>query len=91
MYINTYHLLIAPEVLLSDSNREGLIVKIRDYLHEHGGIASSSDIINNLQLDIPKEQVVVFRKMLQAIARFERDGTEERPGRGLWVLKEEFY
>ncbi|GAB5590463.1 DNA repair protein rhp26 [Umbelopsis nana] len=82
---------IAPEVLLSESNREGLIVKIRDYLHEHGGIASSSDIINNLQLDIPKEQVVVFRKMLQAIARFERGGTEERPGRGLWVLKEEFY
>jgi DNA excision repair protein ERCC-6 len=77
--------------VLNESNREGLIVKIRDYLHEHGGIATSSDIINNLQLDIPKEQVVMFRKMLQAIARFEREGSEEQPGRGLWVLKDEYY
>lgn len=77
--------------MLNESNREGLIVKIRDYLHEHGGIATSSDIINNLQLDIPKEQVVMFRKMLQAIARFEREGSEEQPGRCLWVLKDEYY
>jgi DNA excision repair protein ERCC-6 len=66
-------------------------VKIRDYLHDHGGIASSADIISNLQLNIPKEQVVVFRKMLQAIARFERDETDEQSGRGMWVLREEYY
>ncbi|KAM3583284.1 DNA repair protein rhp26 [Umbelopsis sp. WA50703] len=81
----------SPDILLNDSNREGLIVKIRDYLHDHGGIASSADIISNLQLNIPKEQVVVFRKMLQAIARFERDETDEQSGRGMWVLREEYY
>lgn len=76
---------------MNESHREGLIVKIRDYLYDHGGIASSADIINNLQIEVPKENVVVFRKMLQAIARFEREGTEEQPGRGIWVLKEEYY
>ncbi|CAO3692442.1 unnamed protein product [Umbelopsis ramanniana] len=81
----------SPDVLLNESNREGLIVKIRDYLYDHGGIASSADIINNLQIEVPKENVVIFRKMLQAIARFEREGTEEQPGRGIWVLKEEYY
>ncbi|KAG2174127.1 hypothetical protein INT43_004147 [Umbelopsis isabellina] len=81
----------SPDILLNDMNREGLIVKIRDYLHNHGGIASSADIINNLQLNIPKEQVVVFRKMLQAIAKFERDEGDEQPGRGMWILREEYY
>jgi DNA excision repair protein ERCC-6 len=77
--------------VLNESNREGLIVKIRDYLYDRGGIASSADIINNLQIEVPKENVVIFRKMLQAIAKFERDGSEDQPGRGKWVLKEEYY
>ncbi|KAI8583675.1 hypothetical protein K450DRAFT_268262 [Umbelopsis ramanniana AG] len=81
----------SPDIVLNESNREGLIVKIRDYLYDHGGIASSTDIINNLQIEVPKENVVVFRKMLQAIARFEREGSEDQPGRGMWVLKEEYY
>ncbi|KAI9288967.1 SNF2 family N-terminal domain-containing protein [Umbelopsis sp. AD052] len=69
----------------------------RKALEQEGGSSpsnissSSADIINNLQIEVPKENVVIFRKMLQAIARFEREGSEDQPGRGMWVLKEEYY
>ncbi|KAG0175755.1 hypothetical protein DFQ29_007055 [Apophysomyces sp. BC1021] len=78
--------IVLPEILDS-STQEGLIIKIRDYLSENSGHAPSSDIMNALHVDFGKEQVVIFRKMLQAIAKFEKDTN----GKGVWVLKEEFY
>lgn len=72
--------------ILDNTAREGMIVKIRDYLSQNNGQGTSQDIMNNLALDINQEQVVVFRKMLQAIAKFEKDST----GKGVWVLKDDF-
>jgi DNA excision repair protein ERCC-6 len=64
-----------------------MIVKIRDYLSQHGGRGTSQDIMNNLDININQEQVIMFRKMLQAIAKFEKDES----GKGLWILKEEYF
>ncbi|KAF7729838.1 hypothetical protein EC973_003572 [Apophysomyces ossiformis] len=74
-----------PNVLGSNA-QEHLIAKIRDYLSQNSGSASSSDIMNVLNMNVSKEQVAVFRKMLQAIARFEKNAQ----GKGVWVLKDEF-
>lgn len=73
--------------VLDDTSQEGMIVKIRDFLSTHNGRGTSQEIMNNLQLNINQEQVVVFRKMLQAIAKFEKDQT----GKGVWILKEDFF
>ncbi|KAG1224825.1 hypothetical protein G6F35_003779 [Rhizopus arrhizus] len=77
----------APVTILDDSTREGMIVKLRDFLSQHGGRAGSQEIMSNLTLNIKQEQIIIFRKMLQQIARFEKN--EE--GKGFWILKEEFY
>ncbi|RUS24686.1 putative RAD26 [Jimgerdemannia flammicorona] len=79
---------VAPEITLAPSSREGLIVRIRDYLYEHGGRAGSKQIVDKFRLDIGEEEVIVFRKMLKGIARFEKDPID---GNGYWVLKAEFY
>lgn len=76
-----------PVTVLDDSTREGMIVKLRDFLSQHGGRAGSQEIMSNLTLNIKQEQIIIFRKMLQQIARFEKN--EE--GKGFWILKEEFY
>ncbi|KAI7868322.1 SNF2 family N-terminal domain-containing protein [Spinellus fusiger] len=75
-----------PEIL-TEGHQESLIVKIRDYLSQHNRQAQSSAIMDALQMDIGKEQVAVFRKMLQAIAKFEKNDQ----GKGVWTLKEEYY
>ncbi|KAL0084706.1 SNF2 family N-terminal domain-containing protein [Phycomyces blakesleeanus] len=77
----------APPEIQSDTKQEGLINRIRDYLSENNGQAQSNAIMDALDIDIDREQVAVFRKMLQAIARFEKDAQ----GRGVWTLKEEYY
>lgn len=64
-----------------------MIVKIRDYLSLHDRRGTSQDIMNNLNISINQEQVMIFRKMLQAIAKFEKDQT----GKGVWILKEDFF
>lgn len=74
--------------ILDNTAREGMIVKMRDYLSQHNGRGTSQDIMNNLDLNINQEQIVMFRKMLQAIARFEKDSIT---GKGLWILKEDFF
>ncbi|CEI92615.1 hypothetical protein RMCBS344292_06869 [Rhizopus microsporus] len=76
-----------PVTVLDDATREGMIVKLRDFLSEHEGRATSQEIMDNLTLNIKKEQVIIFRKMLQQIAKFEKN----EQGKGVWVLKEEFY
>lgn len=63
-----------------------MIVKIRDYLSRNNGKGTSQDIMNNLDLNINQEQVVIFRKMLQAIAKFEKDSA----GKGVWILKADY-
>lgn len=73
--------------VLDNTSQEGMIVKIRDFLSLHNGRGTSQEIMNGLQLNINQEQVVVFRKMLQAIAKFEKDQT----GKGVWILKEDFF
>jgi DNA excision repair protein ERCC-6 len=74
--------------VLDNTAREGMIVKIRDYLSQNNGRGTSQDIMNNLELNINQEQIVMFRKMLQAIAKFEKDSIT---GKGVWVLKEDFF
>ncbi|RCI03157.1 hypothetical protein CU098_000671, partial [Rhizopus stolonifer] len=69
--------------ILDNTEREGMIVKIQDYLTQHHGRGTSKDIMDNLGIHISQEQVLIFRKMLQAIAKFQKD-------QGVWVLKEEF-
>jgi DNA excision repair protein ERCC-6 len=64
-----------------------MIVKIRDYLSQHGGSGTSKEIMDNLDININQEQIIMFRKMLQAIAKFEKDTS----GKGLWILKEEYF
>ncbi|CEP17812.1 hypothetical protein [Parasitella parasitica] len=76
----------APVSILDNSAREGMIVKIRDYLSAHNGRGTSQDIIDALEVSIDQEQIMIFRKMLQAIATFKKD----QSGTGLWVLKEDF-
>lgn len=76
----------APVNILDNTAREGMIVKIRDYLSRNNGKGTSQDIMNNLDLNINQEQVVIFRKMLQAIAKFEKDSA----GKGVWILKADF-
>lgn len=63
-----------------------MIVKIRDYLSQHNGRGTSQEIMNTLDININQEQVIVFRKMLQAIAKFEKDES----GKGQWILKEDY-
>lgn len=63
-----------------------MIVKIRDYLSTHDGRGTSQDIINALDININQEQVIIFRKMLQAIATFKKDES----GKGFWMLKQDY-
>lgn len=72
---------------MDNISREGMIVKIRDYLSQHNGRGSSQDILNNISINIDQEQIIIFRKMLQTIAKFEKDSTT---GKGEWVLKQEY-
>lgn len=72
---------------MNDSTKEGMIVKLRDFLSQHNGRASSKEIMDNLTLDIKQEQIIIFRKMLQQIAKFEKDEDKK----GFWTLKKEFY
>lgn len=73
--------------MLDNTAQEGMIVKIRDYLSLHDRRGTSQEIMDNLNIKINQEQVVIFRKMLQAIAKFEKDQT----GKGVWILKEDFF
>jgi DNA excision repair protein ERCC-6 len=72
---------------LDNTSREGMIVKIRYYLSQHEGRGTSQDILNNISIDTDQEQIMIFRKMLQTIAKFEK---EEATGKGEWVLKKEY-
>lgn len=72
--------------ILDNSAREGMIVKIRDYLSTHDGRGTSQDIIDELDININQEQIIIFRKMLQAIATFKKDGS----GKGFWMLKQDY-
>lgn len=63
-----------------------MIVKIQDYLSAHDGRGTSQDIIDALDISINQEQIMIFRKMLQAIATFKKDQT----GKGFWILKEDY-
>ncbi|GAN09141.1 conserved hypothetical protein [Mucor ambiguus] len=72
--------------ILDNAAREGMIVKIRDYLSTHNGRGTSQDIIDALEISINQEQIIIFRKMLQAIATFKKDQT----GKGFWMLKEDY-
>lgn len=63
-----------------------MIVKIRDYLSANDGRATSQDIMNNLDISINQEQIAIFRKMLQAIAKYQKD----QSGKGVWVLTKDF-
>ncbi|KAI8645959.1 SNF2 family N-terminal domain-containing protein [Parasitella parasitica] len=76
----------APVSILDNSAREGMIVKIRDYLFTHNSRGTSQDIIDALDISINQEQIMIFRKMLQAIAMFKKD----QSGKGVWILKEDF-
>ncbi|CAO0789711.1 unnamed protein product [Mucor circinelloides] len=76
----------APVSILDNSAREGMIVKIRDYLSTHNGRGTSQDIIDALDISINQEQIIIFRKMLQAIATFKKD----QAGKGFWMLKEDY-
>ncbi|GAA5816119.1 hypothetical protein MFLAVUS_009642 [Mucor flavus] len=71
---------------LDSTAQESMINKIRDYLSQNDGRGTSQDIMNNLDVNINQEQVVIFRKMLQAIAKYQKD----QNGKGVWVLKTEF-
>ncbi|KAL0145871.1 DNA dependent ATPase [Mucor lusitanicus] len=72
--------------ILDNAAREGMIVKIRDYLSTHNGRGTSQDIIDALDMSVNQEQIIMFRKMLQAIATFKKDQT----GKGFWMLKEDY-
>lgn len=71
---------------MDSTAQESMINKIRDYLSQNDGRGTSQDIMNNLDVNINQEQVVIFRKMLQAIAKYQKD----QNGKGVWVLKTEF-
>ena len=73
--------------VLDNVSREGMIVKIQEYLSGHNGRGSSKEIMDSLDIHIGQEQIMIFRKMLQAIARFEK---EPESGKGVWVLKDEY-
>ncbi|KAI8368638.1 SNF2 family N-terminal domain-containing protein [Choanephora cucurbitarum] len=73
--------------ILDNVSREGMIVKIQEYLSGHNGRGSSKEIMDSLDIRIGQEQIMIFRKMLQAIARFEK---EPESGKGVWVLKDEY-
>ncbi|KAJ3040724.1 hypothetical protein HK097_002475, partial [Rhizophlyctis rosea] len=70
---------------LDPQSREGLILKIREYLVENGGKARSEDILGKFSVGLKSEDVNVFRMMLKGIADFRK-----RDGVGVWKLKEEF-
>lgn len=72
-----------PEIIFAEGSHESLIVKIQDYITSHGGRAKSSDIVNNFKLQIGRDQVVLFRKMLRGIANFEKAS-------GYWILKDDY-
>jgi DNA excision repair protein ERCC-6 len=78
----------APVTILDNTAREGMIVKIRDYLSQHNGRGASQDIVKSLNINIDQEQTAIFRKMLKVIAKFEKD---QATGKGVWILKEDFF
>ncbi|KAI8060927.1 SNF2 family N-terminal domain-containing protein [Gongronella butleri] len=67
-------------------DKQQWIERIRDYLASQDGRASSSDILAHLNIEVNANDIVIFRKMLQAIAMF----TKDPQGKGIWVLKNEF-
>ncbi|KAI8378590.1 SNF2 family N-terminal domain-containing protein [Blakeslea trispora] len=78
----------APSLtVLNNESREGMIVKIQEYLSDHRGRGTSKEIMDSLDIHIGQEQIVIFRKMLQAIAKFEK---EPESGKGVWILKDEY-
>lgn len=60
--------------------------KLVDYLISQGGQASTRDIMDNIQMHIRENDVVIFRKMIQAIATFGKN----QDGQGTWKLKQDF-
>ncbi|TPX61435.1 hypothetical protein SpCBS45565_g07253 [Spizellomyces sp. 'palustris'] len=68
------------------ASREGLVVRIRDYLNSCGGSASTSEILEAFRSQVDGEDAVMFKKMLKGIAEFRRD----IDSKGRWVLKQEF-
>ncbi|KAI9189933.1 DNA repair protein rhp26 [Blastocladiella emersonii ATCC 22665] len=74
-----------PPVRLDAVNQEDLLFDMRDHLASLGGAATSADIVRRFRLKLTSEDVVVFRKLLSGIARFEK-----RNGAGWWRLKPDF-
>ncbi|KNC97521.1 DNA-dependent ATPase RAD26 [Spizellomyces punctatus DAOM BR117] len=68
------------------ASREGLAVRIRDFLSSCGGSASTSEILEAFRSQVDGEDAVMFKKMLKGIAEFRRD----LDSKGRWVLKQEF-
>lgn len=67
--------------------REGMVVKIRDFLSARTSrAASTKDIVDHFKLVIIPEDVVLFRTLLKGIAQFDK----KSEGGGVWILKEEF-
>ncbi|CAO3597104.1 unnamed protein product [Absidia cylindrospora] len=74
----------SPDDLPKDKER--LMVKIRDHIAFNGGRSTTRDIMDNLQMDVGKDDVVIFRKMIQTIATFGKD----QDGTGVWNLKPDY-
>ncbi|KAF9346592.1 hypothetical protein BGX34_003776 [Mortierella sp. NVP85] len=78
---------VAPSIL-QDGSQEGLILKIRDYMMEHGGRVRSADLIGHFQHQLADVEQLVFKKMLKGIAVLERSSLD---GQGWWKLKADYY
>ncbi|KAG0366182.1 hypothetical protein BGZ54_005705 [Gamsiella multidivaricata] len=74
--------------VLQDGTRENLIMKIRDYMLDHGGRVRSADLVAHFQHQLAEIEQIVFKKMLRGIAVFERSVTD---GQGWWKLKPDYY
>jgi len=78
---------VGPSIL-QDGSQEGLILKIRDYMMEHGGRVRSADLIGHFQDQLADVEQLVFKKMLKGIAVLERSSLD---GQGWWKLKADYY
>jgi len=72
------------------TDKEELILTVRDFIVNHEGRVTSKEIINHFKMKTSKKNIELIRRMLQRICTFQRETLDDGSKAGYWILKDEF-
>jgi len=76
---------------IGDSNKENLILQVRDFIMEHEEQrVTSKEIIDHFKMKTTKKDIELIRRMLKRICTFQKHPSEDGSSKGYWILKDEF-